>query len=321
MKSVEEIKAAIEAAVPGAGVKIIPNPSPSGQHSLQLDPRTAVDVARFLRDDAELALDFLSNVTGVDYLDKEVSEKVKVTRPVTKTVDGVEQTVEETVEETRKHTEPGYLEVVYHLFSMAKKHGPVVLRMRTGNRTDQVELPSFTPIWRSAEFQEREVFDLFGIVFTGHPDLRRMLMWEGFKDHPMRRDYVEPDDFEYEPTAHDDVLARAKDAPGAAASRDRMEAKPMKTPATTSGHALEDWNRPPVFETEGEGELLEVSMGPHHPSTHGVFRMDVVLDGERVVKLKPVFGYLHRNHEQIGAGPELSGLDAVHRSPGLLLLA
>src|SRR5512142_898613 len=50
------------------------------------------------------------------------------------------------------------------------------------------------------------------------------------------------------------------------------------------------------------GELLEVSMGPQHPSTHGVFRMDVALDGERVVKLKPVFGYLHRNHEKIGEG-------------------
>ena len=63
---------------------------------------------------------------------------------------------------------------------------------------------------------------------------------------------------------------------------------------------LEAWNRPPVIEADGEGELLEVSMGPHHPSTHGVFRMDVALDGERVIKLKPVFGYLHRNHEQIG---------------------
>lgn len=210
MKSVEEIKAAIEAAVPGAELAIISNGSPSGQHSLLLNPGKAVEVARFLRDDDELALDFLSNVTGVDYLDKEVSEKVKVTRPVTKTVDGVEQTVEETVEETRKHTESGYLEAVYHLFSMEKKHGPVVLRMRTANRTDNVELPSLTPIWRSAEFQEREVFDLFGIVFVGHPDLRRILMWDGFKDHPMRRDYVEPDDFEYEPTAHDEVLARAK---------------------------------------------------------------------------------------------------------------
>jgi NADH-quinone oxidoreductase subunit C len=125
-------------------------------------------------------------------------------------MEGVEQMVEETVEETRKRLEPGYLEVVYHLFSVAKKHGPVVLRMRTGNRSDKVELPSFTPIWRSAEFQEREVFDLYGVVFKGHPDLRRILMWDGFKDHPMRRDYVEPDDFDYEPTAHDEVLARAK---------------------------------------------------------------------------------------------------------------
>ena len=62
---------------------------------------------------------------------------------------------------------------------------------------------------------------------------------------------------------------------------------------------LEGWNRPPVIEVEGDSELLELAMGPHHPSTHGVFRMDVVLDGERVIRLKPVFGYLHRNHEQL----------------------
>jgi len=83
----------------------------------------------------------------------------------------------------------------------------------------------------------------------------------------------------------------------------------MSETATKSGVAvekapavepqLESWNRPGVIPTDGEGELLEVSMGPHHPSTHGVFRMDVALDGEKVVKLKPVFGYLHRNHEQI----------------------
>ena len=212
MKTVEEIKAAIEAAVPGAGVEIVLNPRPSAQHSLRLSPDSAVAVATFLRDDADLALDFLSNVTGVDWPDKEIAEKVKVTHQVTKTVDGVEQTVEETVEETRKRVEPGYLEVVYHLFSVAKKHGPVVLRMRTENRSDKVELPSFTPVWRSAEFQEREVFDLYGIVFKGHPDLRRILMWDEFKDHPMRRDYVEPDDFEYEPTAHDEVLAQGGSA-------------------------------------------------------------------------------------------------------------
>jgi NADH-quinone oxidoreductase subunit C len=214
LKTVEEIKAAIEAAVPGAGpgsvVEIVTNPSVSGQHSLLLAPSHAVRVATFLRDDADLSLDYLSNASGVDWPDKEVAEKIKVTRTVTRTVEGVEQQVEETVEETRKRIVPGCLEAVYHLFSVAKKHGPVVIRMKTVNRADQVTLPSLTPVWRSAEFQEREIFDLFGIVFTGHPDLRRLLMWEEFKDHPMRRDYVEPDDFEYEPTAHDEILKRAQ---------------------------------------------------------------------------------------------------------------
>jgi NADH-quinone oxidoreductase subunit C len=181
---------------------------------LRLAPESAVAVATFLRDDSELAFDFLSNVSGVDWPEREIAEKVKVTRQVTKTVDGpdgkVEQTVEETVDETRKRTEPGCLEAVYHLYSVEKKHGPLVIRMRTANRTDKTQLPSLTPVWRAAEFQEREVFDLYGIIFTGHPDLRRILMWPEFKDHPMRKDYVEPDDFDYEPTPHDEVLKRAQ---------------------------------------------------------------------------------------------------------------
>jgi len=224
MKTIEEIKVAIEAAVPGAGVEIVSNPSPSGQHSLRLHPETALAVAGFLRDDAGLALDYLSNVTGIDWPDKQIAEKVKVARQVTKVVDGVEQTVEETAEEIRTRVEPGCLEAVYHLYSVAKKYGPVVLRMRTINRTDQVELPSLTPLWRSAEFQEREIFDLYGIVFTGHPDLRRLLMWDEFKDHPMRRDYREPDDFDYEPTAHDEVLKRAQEHQAAVAGREGTEA-------------------------------------------------------------------------------------------------
>jgi NADH-quinone oxidoreductase subunit C len=71
-------------------------------------------------------------------------------------------------------------------------------------------IPSLTPLFRSAEFQEREIFDLFGIVFGGHPDLRRILMWDEFKDFPMRKDYVEPDDYEWEPTPHDEVLEKAR---------------------------------------------------------------------------------------------------------------
>jgi NADH-quinone oxidoreductase subunit C len=213
MKTLEEIRKAIEAALPevAGGLEMVPNPSPSGQASLLMPPEHALRVAEFLRDDAGLRFDYLSNVTGVDWPEKEVAEKVRIERTVTKVVDGAEQQVVETVEEVQKRKTAGYLEAVYHLYSVELKHGPLVLRMRTGNRTDRVELPSMTPVWRSADFQEREIFDLFGIVFTGHPDLRRLLMWEEFEDHPMRKDYVEPDDYEWEPTAHDEVAHKAEE--------------------------------------------------------------------------------------------------------------
>lgn len=202
LPSIEQLKARIESAVPGAKLEVLPNDTPAAQPSLIVNAPAASEVARFLRDDPELKLDFASNVTGVDWLDLVTKEKVKVK----KLVDGVEKEIEETIEKKRV----GYMEVVYHLFSMSLKHGPVILRIRTGNRTDDVTVPSLTPVWRGAEFQEREVYDLYGVRFSGHPDLRRILMWEGFTEFPMRKDYLEPDDYEYEPTPHDDVLAKTK---------------------------------------------------------------------------------------------------------------
>jgi NADH-quinone oxidoreductase subunit C len=202
MDSLEQIKARIESAVPGASITIVPNPGPANQPSLLLDHEHAVSVARFLRDDASLRLDFCSNATGVDWPDR----TVKKTAKVKKIVDGVEKEVDEVSEEKI----PGYLEAVYHLYSMTHKHGPVVIRMRTADRASGTRLPSLTPVYRSAELQEREIFDLYGVQFEGHPDLRRILMWDEFKDYPMRKDYREPDDYEYEPTPHDDVLEKAK---------------------------------------------------------------------------------------------------------------
>ena len=202
MESLDEIKARAEAAVPGAKIDIIINPGPSRQSSLLIDHEHAAAVARFLRDDSALRLDFCSNATGVDWPERTVKKTVKVK----KVIEGVEKDVDETTEEKV----PGYLEAVYHLYSMTHKHGPVVIRMRTADRAEGARLPSLTPVWRSAEFQEREIFDLYGVRFDGHPDLRRILMWDEFLDYPMRKDYREPDDYEYEPTPHDDVLERAK---------------------------------------------------------------------------------------------------------------
>ena len=198
----EQIRARIEAAVPGVSIEIVPNANPDNQHSLLVDNAHVLAVARFLREDPALRLDYASNVTGVDWLDTVVQEK----RKVKQVIEGVEREIEQTIE----HKKAGYLEVVYHIYSMELKHGPVILRLRTGNRTDNACVPSLTPVWRGAEFQEREAYDLYGITFDGHPDLRRILMWDEFKDFPMRKDYVEPDDWEYEPTPHDDVLEKAR---------------------------------------------------------------------------------------------------------------
>jgi len=192
--TLEPLKSEIEANVPGCRLEIIPNPSPSAQHSLLIDAEHALAIAIFLRDAPHLRFDYCSNVTGIDW---PAPSKAKETG----------DTLEEDVE-SGEAPATGHLEVVYHLYSMELKHGPVILRMRTQDRATRVHLPSLISVWRSVDFQEREIFDLYGVVFDGHPDLRRLLMWDEFTDFPMRRDYVEPDDYEYEPTAHDKVLQK-----------------------------------------------------------------------------------------------------------------
>lgn len=142
--------------------------------ALIVDRRVLLEVMRWLRDDAKLRLDFLSNLCAVDWLKPNA-----------------------------------VLEVVYHLFSIEKRHGPLTVKCRTANRTDDAVVPSVVSLWRSAEYQEREAYDLYGVTFAGHPDLRRILTWDELTDFPMRKDYRPPDNFEWEPTPHDDVLKRA----------------------------------------------------------------------------------------------------------------
>ena len=194
----EELKTLVEAALPGVRVELVPNPAVPAQSSLSVAPADVTAVAEFLRDDPRLRFDSCSNVTGIDWPDRDAKTKTKTV------VDGVETETESIVRI------PGNLEVVYHLYSVALRHGPAILRQRTVDRGGDCSVTSLVPVWRSCEFQEREVFDLFGVGFAGHPDLRRILMWDGYVDHPMRKDYVEPDDYEYEPTPHDAVLERAK---------------------------------------------------------------------------------------------------------------
>jgi NADH-quinone oxidoreductase subunit C len=196
MKSLEEIIKTAGHSLEKAGLELIDNSSPCGERSILVDPSSFLALVELMRDDDEIGIDYLSNVTGVDWPEKIVKEMV----------DGKEKEVAQTIE----NTVGGYLEVIYHFYSVQHKSGPWTLRMRTGDREENVTLPSITPIFQSADFQEREVFDLYGIRFEGHPDLRRIFMWDEFEDYPMRKDYEDPDDYEYEPTPHKKVLVRTQ---------------------------------------------------------------------------------------------------------------
>lgn len=185
------IEQGLKQALPNVDVVCLKNAGPSGQDSFLVAGKDLVAVMTYFRDG--LKFDYLSNVSGVDWVDPSVASKVMVGP------EGWEGAPKE-----------GFLEVVYQLYSVAEKKGPLVVRARTADRDKQTQVPSVVSVYRSAEFQEREVYDLYGVEFVGHPDLRRILMWDEFEDHPMRKDYVNPDDYEYEPTPHDQVLTRAK---------------------------------------------------------------------------------------------------------------
>lgn len=223
------------------------------------------DVATFVRD--ELGFNYLSSVTGLDLIDD------------------------------------GKMEVVYHTYSIDKGGGALVLKVHVDR--DEPTVPSLTPMWPGAGFQEREIWDLYGINFEGHPDQRRILLWDGFEGHPMRKDWREP----FYEEEHKPFGSRWPAGEVFRAEERNPYGKNVQYPAGWQPEELE-------FDVDAEiyagvsvtrdatpglkTEKVTVNMGPQHPSTHGVFRMVVTLDGETVLKLDPVMGYLHRNHEQIG---------------------
>jgi NADH-quinone oxidoreductase subunit C len=122
-----------------------------GDATAQVDPARILDVLRRLRDDPGLEFEMLTDLTAVDYLGEE----------------------------------PRF-EVVYHLYSVAKNHR---LRLKARVPEDKPEIDSAVPVYASANWMEREVFDLYGIWFRDHPDLRRLLLYDEFQGHPLRKDY------------------------------------------------------------------------------------------------------------------------------------
>ncbi len=121
-----------------------------GIHAFAVPPDLIVDFCRFLKDDSALRFDFLSDICGVDY-----------------------------------HPETPRFEAVYHLYSLANKWR-IRIKCRLG---DPPVVPSVVSVWRTANWHEREAWDMYGIRFEGHPDLRRIYMWEGFEGFPQRKDF------------------------------------------------------------------------------------------------------------------------------------
>jgi NADH-quinone oxidoreductase subunit C/D len=225
-----------------------------------------VEVATAVRD--EFGYDVLTAVTAVDYINE------------------------------------NKMEVVYHVYKTTG--GPILVFKVQVDRIDPIEIPSLVEIWAGGDFQEREAWDLHGIKFTGHLDLRRILMWEGFEGHPMRKDWKEPfyeEDVKPFKSRWPDgqfYMAESKNP-----FKDNInfpkDFDPDKLIVDKEEDLYSSLERHSTKSDDGlKTDHVVVNLGPHHPSTHGVLRVAITIDGEMVAGLKPVMGYLHRNHDKIG---------------------
>ncbi len=232
--------------------------------SLIVDRAQSLEVARLLRDDPSFGVDFLEDVTSVDWPDR--------------------------------------FDVVYNMYNTTRQEGPLRMKVKA-DKADPV-VPSLVPVHPGANLMEREVYDLMGVKFAGHPHLKRILLWEGFNGHPLRKDwkegYFEEEKKPFDQRWPDGQLVRAEDRNP---YKDNIVLPPGFDPAKYTAPGEDNVTlveAGALHAGEFKSDTLVVNMGPQHPSTHGVFRMRLRLEGERIVDLQPVCGYLHRNHEKIG---------------------
>ncbi len=205
-----------------------------------------VELARFLKTDPRLAYEALVDVTAVDRLKLPIPQG-----------------------QERFHT-------VYQFRSYRRKQHLMVICPVPGD-DETAAVPSLTPIFQGANWPEREVYDLMGIRFTGHPDLRRILMPEHWPYHPLRKDI---------PLGGEEVpfTLTWEDPEFETLGKQVLPAESVKPQLPPGMHR----------------ENMIINLGPHHPSTHGVLRLVVELDGETVVNVDPDLGYLHSGFEKTG---------------------
>jgi NADH-quinone oxidoreductase subunit C/D len=181
--------------------------------------------------------------------------------------------IDERVRQNRDGQPPSDFSVVYHLLSFERNED---VRLKVALTEDNGSVPTITDIWPAANWYEREAWDMFGLGFDGHPNLRRILLPPTWKGHPLRKDH-----------------------PGRA-----TEMKPFSLPETKEveeQRALqfhpEDWG---MRRSRDGSDFLFLNLGPQHPGTHGVLRIILELDGEEIVDAVPDIGYHHRGAEKMG---------------------
>lgn len=220
------------------GEKVLIDDQAKDMPTLQVSAEHAPELLRYLKHDAPQPYRRLEDLTAVD-------ESARAKRP-----------------------EHDYT-LTYHLLSLDQ---PGYLRVKVPLTGEKPEAPSITELWPSANWYEREAYDMFGIRFNGHPDLRRILMPDNWSGHPLRKDQPFRAT-EMAPFTREDIAA--------------IEPRPA-----------EDYFKGRLL-SNGEQTML-LNLGPQHPGTHGVLRLILQLAGEEVVDLDADLGYHHRGAEKIG---------------------
>jgi len=261
LEVIEDLQTEFESRFKGA---VIPDER-KGYDGFIVQTDKIVEFATVIHD--EYGYDYLSSVTGVDYLQEEK------------------------------------MEVVYHAY---KSTGGSALVFKTQVPRDNAVVPSLIDVYPGVDFQEREAWDLLGIKFEGHPDLRRILMWEGFSGHPLRKDwheaYYEADAKPYKSRWPEGHIEKAEERnPFGKNVTYPKDFNPETWTPDNDGLLYTSLAKVKSSDESGlDTDTIVVNLGPQHPSTHGVFRVIAALDGETILALKPIMGYLHRNHEKIG---------------------
>lgn len=180
--------------------------------------------------------------------------------------------IDERTRKTRNDYPANDFSVVYHLLSFERNN---FLRLKVGLRGDFPTMPSVHDLWWNANWYEREIYDMFGIRFEGHPNLRRILMPLSWKGHPLRKEHP----------------ARATEMGPFRLSDERIDLEQANLQFKP-----EDWG---MARHSEESDFMFLNIGPQHPGTHGVLRLILQLDGEDVVDLVPEIGFHHRGAEKM----------------------